>query len=492
MGNEAVGAMKTTGLKISAVVPLYRVEAYLPELLQSLTAQEPGDYELEVVFVDDGSPDRSGEIAQRWIDESGTPGTVIHQENAGVSVARNHGLDAATGDWVTFPDSDDVLAADYFQKVAEFIRADRGSSVVSTRMLRLMEPDPVPHDVHALQFRFMAGNRRVPMDRYPDFFQLNVASAFFRRREIVDRGVRFRVGLHASEDALFVAEFLLKGQREPVLGLAADARYIYRRRASRDSAVDRFRDDPESYIGRFVDGYGPLMATAAESGHVPGWLQSMFLYECQWILPVQLTTHGYADVLSADERQRVLGALGHCARFLDEDRLFEYDATALPLESRLLLQLLADRDIPSWVGAYHDRDGRVDVPVAAGSRVEVHARDGAVDASRDGYVVPDYFGQQLLVHWIGRIPRGAHIVVDGETRHVVRRRWVDTPAQQRDRHRRVELGVAKHAIPAREHEVRVWKPIPGPGGERKKRMDWRVSLTRRRFVRAVKRLFRLD
>lgn len=484
--------MKTTGLKISAVVPLYRVEAYLPELLQSLAAQEPGDYDLEVVFVDDGSPDSSGEIAQRWIDEGGMRGMVIRQENAGVSVARNKGLDTVTGDWVTFPDSDDVLAVDYFQKVAEFIRADRGSSLVSARMLRLMEPDPVPHDVHALQFRFMAGTRRVPMGRYPDFFQLNVASVFFRRQEIADRGVRFRAGMHASEDALFVAEFLLKGQREPVLGLAADAHYIYRRRASRDSAVDRFREDPDSYIGRFVEGYAPLMSVAAERGHVPGWLQSMFLYECQWILPVQLTTHGYADVLSEEERQRVLDALAHCARFVDEDRLFEYDATALPLESRLLLQLLADRDIPSWVGAYHDRDGRVDVPVAAGSRVEVHAKDGAVDASGDGYVVPDYFGQQLLVHWIGRIPRGAHIVVDGETRHVVRRRWVDTPAQQRDRHRRVEMDAAKHAIPAREHEVRVWKPIPGPGGDRSKRITWRVSLTRRRVVRALKRFFRVD
>lgn len=479
-------------VKLSAVIPLYDVEAYLPQLLESLSAQRPGDYELEIVFIDDGSPDRSGQIAQRWLDETGAEGTVLRQQNSGVSVARNRGLEAASGDWVTFPDSDDVLAPEYFREIAAFIRDDHGSSIVSARMLRLMEPDPVPRDVHALQFRFMAGDRQVSMNRYPDFFQLNVASAFFRRQEILDRGVRFRRGLHASEDALFVADFLLRAHTEPILGLVSGAHYIYRRRAARDSAVDRFRDDPDSYIGRFVDGYGALMAESAQHGRVPGWLQSMFLYECQWILPVQLTSHGYADVLSEPERRRVLDALAHCARYVEENRLFEYDATALPLESRLLLQLLADRDIPSWIGAYDDRDGRVDVPVAAGSHVEVHAKDGAVGASRDGYVVPDYFGQQLLVHWVGTIPRGAHIVVDGVPRRVVRRRWADTSAQQRDRHRRDELDIARNAIPAREHEVRVWKPIPGPGGTREARFRWRIMLFRRRAARFVKRILRLD
>ncbi len=477
---------------ITAVVPLYDVEGYLLDLLASLSAQRPGGYDLEVVFVDDGSPDRSGEIAQRWLEETGTRGTVIRQDNAGVSVARNRGLEAATGEWITFPDSDDMVAPGYFQAIAAFLAADPGSSVVSARMLRLMEPDPTPQDVHALQFRFMAGNRRVSMARYPDFFQLNVAPAFFRRQDVLDRGVRFRPGLHASEDALFVAEFLLRAEGEPVLGLAADAHYVYRRRASRDSAVDRFRNDSDSYIGRFMDGYAPLMADAAARGRVPGWLQSMFLYECQWILPVQLTSHGYADVLTAEERQRVLAALASCAQYVEEDRLFEYDATALPLASRLLLQMLAGRPIPSWVGAYRDRDGRVDVPVAAGSHIEVHTQDGAVDQDRAGFVVPDYFGQQLLVHWTGTIPRGAHIVVDGMPRRIVHRRWTDTPEQQRDRHRRTELDVSRHAIPSREHEVRVWKPIPGPGGARGDKLRWRVMLTRRRLARFVKRLFQLD
>jgi len=477
---------------ISAIVPLFDVEQYLPELLASLAAQHPGDYKLEVVFVDDGSPDLSGDIADRWLGSTGTAGSVIRQEHAGVSVARNRGLEVATGEWVTFPDSDDVLDADYFRAAAAFIRADHGSSLLSARMLRLMEPDPTPQDVHALQFRFMVGNRHVSMARYPDFFQLNVASAFFRQRDLKEAGVRFRPGLHASEDALFVAEFLLQQRREPVLGLVADAKYIYRRRAARDSAVDRFREDPGSYISRFVDGYAVLMAEAAEHGRVPGWLQSMFLYECQWILPVQLTSDGYADVLSEDERERVLEALGHCARYVEEDRLFEYDATALPLESRLLLQLLAHRDIPSWVGAYRDRDGTVDVPVAAGSRVEAHSQDGAVGSRRDGYVVPDYFGQQLLVHWTGTIPRDAHILVDGVPRRVVRRRWAETPSQQRDRHRREELNVARNAIPSREHEVRVWKPIPGPGGDKSKRIAWRASLLRRRIARFVKRLLGHD
>ena len=92
-----------------------------------------------------------------------------------------------------------------------------------------------------------------------------MASAFFRLGDLRRAGVRFRTGLHASEDALFVAEYLL-GLPSPRLGLVAGASYIYRRRASRDSAVDAFRTDQRAYFERFEAGYEPLMRSCGESG----------------------------------------------------------------------------------------------------------------------------------------------------------------------------------------------------------------------------------
>lgn len=477
-------------MRISAIIPMYGVERYLPELLQSLSAQEPGDYDIDYLFVDDGSPDRSGDLAEEWLAQSGASGRVIRQENAGVSAARNRGLSEATGDWVTFPDSDDVLDSRYFRNVARYIRRDGDRvSLVATRLLRLYDADGSIQDVHALQFRFAAGNRRVSMSRYPDFFQMNAASSFFRRADLERTGVRFPLGLHASEDAMFVADFLLRYGSEPVLGLVADTAYIYRRRATADSAVDLSRLDPVGSIGRFHDAYLPLMQRAAAMGPVPAWLQSMFLYECQWLLPVA-TAADDAEVPSLSEEDSILmlAALADGARFVDEDVLFRYDASALSLEVRLLLQLLSGRDIPAWVGAYRDRGEGVAVPVAAGADVTAVGADGRYFAVAGERTFPDHFGQRVLEIWHGTVPKDARVVVDGVMRTTVRRRWEDRPAQQLDRHRRTVMGLPAGALPSRASEVRVWKPVPGPFGSFGPRAYWRMRVWGRRIARIVRKL----
>ena len=437
-------------ISISAIVPLFRVERYLPALLASLSAQMPGEYSLEVVFVDDGSPDRSAQLAQDWLDHTAARGRVIHQRNAGVSAARNAGMGVAAGEWLTFPDSDDFVSPDYFRNVARFIsrRGDR-IALASTKLLRLNEPDIVARDVHALKFRFMAGNRCVSMQKYPDFFQLNVASAFFRRSDLAERGLQFREGLHASEDALFVAEFLLGRPGEQVLGLVADAHYTYRRRAARDSAVDQFRRRADTYIDRFRDGYLPLMRDAAHLGAVPEWLQSMFLYECQWLLPAQLTEEGYADVLDDDDRTQALAAISACAAYVTERRLFGYDATALPLESRLLLQRLAGRSIPDWVPAFSDRRDGLLVYTGHPEHVVVYERGDEAIQVAPAVETPDYFGQQVLHRWTAIAKSAQSVVSDGRRRRVEGRRRGHTAAQQQDRRRRREYGQVRGAIPAR-------------------------------------------
>jgi len=483
------GGESAVSISITAVIPLYRVERYLPDLLGSLQAQRPGPYDLDLVFIDDGSPDASGDTVERWLRTSPFSGRLIRQENGGVSAARNRGLDEAAGEWITFPDSDDLLADDYFAAVSSFLtRNAHRLDVASARLLRLREPRPDPEDVHALSFRFAGGDRVVPMSAHPDYFQLNVASAFFRLSDLRRVGVRFRTGLHASEDALFVAEYLL-GLSSPRLGLVASASYIYRRRASRDSAVDAFRGDPRTYFERFEDGYAPLMRSCSEGG-VPEWLQSMFLYECQWLLPVQLTPEGRADILDEGQRARVLRALGACTEYVSESRLFGYDATALPLESRLLLQRLAGRDLPSWVGAYAVSargETLTSTPMPFGSALAATDREGApLPASAVDTVVPDYFGQTVLV--VARIttatpPRS--VSVDGRARRIVRARRGEQLAEVSDRDRRRRAG--SWAISAREGEVRVWKPITGPHAGVAHRLRRLIRVARRHLARTIDR-----
>lgn len=98
--------------KISVIVPVYNVEEYLENCLESISNQTETD--VEIIVVDDGSPDKSGEIAECYRLKDNRV-RVIHQDNGGLSAARNSGLDVAKGKYVCFIDSDDWIEPDYLE-----------------------------------------------------------------------------------------------------------------------------------------------------------------------------------------------------------------------------------------------------------------------------------------------------------------------------------------------------------------------------------------
>ena len=93
--------------QISVIVPVYQVEAYLPQCIDSILAQTFRDFEL--ILVDDGSQDRSGAICDEYAGRDERV-RVLHKENGGLSDARNAGLEQAKGDYFLFVDSDDFIA----------------------------------------------------------------------------------------------------------------------------------------------------------------------------------------------------------------------------------------------------------------------------------------------------------------------------------------------------------------------------------------------
>ena len=92
--------------KFSLIIPVYNVETYLRECLDSILRQSVEEW--EAIVIDDGSSDRSGVIADEYAAKDSRI-TVIHQENQGVSIARNRGLEKAEGQWIWFIDSDDYI-----------------------------------------------------------------------------------------------------------------------------------------------------------------------------------------------------------------------------------------------------------------------------------------------------------------------------------------------------------------------------------------------
>lgn len=116
--------------KISVIVPVYKVEEYLPRCVDSILAQTFADFEL--ILVDDGSPDRCGAICEEYA-EKDTRVHVIHQENAGQACARNRGiewvLNNSNSEWICFIDSDDWINKTYLEGLYE--AADQCKCLIS-------------------------------------------------------------------------------------------------------------------------------------------------------------------------------------------------------------------------------------------------------------------------------------------------------------------------------------------------------------------------
>lgn len=104
----------------SIIVPIYNVENYLAECLDSILAQTYTDFEL--LLINDGSTDKSGEIAEQYANKEKERISLIHQQNAGQSVARNKGLQLARGEYIVFVDSDDRLKKDALAYYAEHLK----------------------------------------------------------------------------------------------------------------------------------------------------------------------------------------------------------------------------------------------------------------------------------------------------------------------------------------------------------------------------------
>jgi glycosyltransferase involved in cell wall biosynthesis len=120
--------MSTTPI-VSVIVPVYNVEKYLSKCLDSIIEQEYKN--LEIIIVDDGTPDNSGKIADDYAEKDERV-RVIHKTNGGVASARNVGMDAATGEFILFVDSDDWISKDHISHFMYLQSIDNADMCMTT------------------------------------------------------------------------------------------------------------------------------------------------------------------------------------------------------------------------------------------------------------------------------------------------------------------------------------------------------------------------
>ncbi len=124
---------------ISVIVPVYKVEPYLRQCIDSILAQKYTDFEL--ILVDDGSPDNCGRICDEYAKQDDRI-RVIHQENQGLSAARNAGIDIAKGEYLTFIDSDDFVSQAYLKCMWQIV-TERNVDIAICKIKRFVDGQPI-------------------------------------------------------------------------------------------------------------------------------------------------------------------------------------------------------------------------------------------------------------------------------------------------------------------------------------------------------------
>lgn len=205
---------------ISVIMPVYNVEAYLPECVESVLNQ---DYDkLEVILIDDGSTDTSGELCDQY--GARDPRVrVIHQKNAGAAAAKNAGLEMATGEYLSFVDSDDFLEPNvygYMVALLEQTGADAG-------VFSFQDVYRNRQQAHILHEKREILTGQAYLERFVrDWSCALLWNKLYKRRLFA--GVFFEEG-HKIDDEYFTYQGFLNAEN-----VVCDSRivYNYRRRAS--------------------------------------------------------------------------------------------------------------------------------------------------------------------------------------------------------------------------------------------------------------------
>ena len=322
---------------LSIIVPTYGAEPYLDDFIASVEAQGGALAGVEVIAVDDGARDRSGEMLDGWAARRPDLVTVVHKENGGLSSARNAGLDVARGTWVTFPDPDDILADGYLAAVVAMVERSPDADAIATNIQFFREESGQVTNTHPLRYRFDRGDVVVDLDRFPDYFQLSAATCLLRRERVEELVLRFDPRVVPNfEDAHLIARYLLASD-SPRLALVSSAHYHYRKRSARNSLVDTSASKPEKYTDLLRHGYLDLVERAVRATEsVPAWLQSMVVYELNWILRADESMFGItaASVGVADEFHALMRAI---VAYLDPERVEEYGITRMSASTRIAL-----------------------------------------------------------------------------------------------------------------------------------------------------------
>lgn len=201
--------------KVSVIIPCYGVEKYLDRCMNSIVNQTLKD--IEIILVDDGSPDRVPEMCDEWAARD-IRIKVVHKQNGGLGYARNSGLDIATGDYIVFVDSDDFIETSMLDRLLSEIQQSNSDAVFcgvkneqrdgSWKAKKEVKEKTVfegREKVHSMLLDLIASKPKAKAERP---FRMSVWHSMYRHSIIMKNNIRFMSErIVASEDLPFQCQF---------------------------------------------------------------------------------------------------------------------------------------------------------------------------------------------------------------------------------------------------------------------------------------------
>lgn len=302
---------KAKQFKFSFVMPVYNVEKYLEETVESIVKQSIGfEKNCEIIFVNDGSPDNVEEICLRYVEAFPNNVVYIRQVNKGVSAARNEGLKHARGSYISFLDSDDLLSANALEEVNRFFDKYYNEVDLVSIPLDFFE---AKIGGHMLNYKYYS-TRIIDIEREYDCPQLSAASAFIKRQMFDE--YHFDEKVQVSEDVKIITEIILNKMR---YGVVSNATYYYRKRSTSDSAISKSQINRSWYSETIERVYIYLLDYSRQkTGKIPKYIQYMIMYDIQWRFkqPSQ-------DVLNRKEQSLYKASLVKLLQDIQESIIFE-------------------------------------------------------------------------------------------------------------------------------------------------------------------------
>ena len=192
------------GNKISVIVPVFNVANYLERCIKSIIGQTYDNF--EIIFIDDGSTDLSGVICEEWGKKDDRIIT-IHQENLGVSVARNMGMACSTGEMIIFIDADDYIEKDMFNVMAYHLQTRSVDFVCCGYTTESFDKK----EIHLQQEGILNEGEIMTALFKPYYLEGVVWNKLFARDTLLDdhgQFVKFREGMRNGEDNVWITEIL--------------------------------------------------------------------------------------------------------------------------------------------------------------------------------------------------------------------------------------------------------------------------------------------